>query len=106
MDWTFYRNICPRNGLSFVLRQPPDEAVCGGINTVCPYHSGIYVGVFRMGEGRFVANALNVRPNLGTDPVAEHLLRNMINYAARGLDGPPARLPADFDKWLKKAGYE
>jgi hypothetical protein len=51
-------------------------------------------------------NTLRIRENLGTDPVAEVLLRNMLNYAARGLDQPPADLPADFQQQLKAIKYE
>ena len=43
---------------------------------------------------------------LGVDPVAERLLRNMLNYAARDLDQPLADLPADFDQQLQSIGYE
>jgi hypothetical protein len=46
------------------------------------------------------------RNDLGTDPVAELLLRNLLNYAARGLDKPLANLPADFQEQLKTIGYE
>jgi hypothetical protein len=106
MDWTFYRNSVPPNGTAYRLPKPPDEAVSGGINTVCPYHSGIYVGVFRLGEGRFIANALTIRGNLGRDPVAERLLRNMLNYAAQGVDKSMADLPANFQEQLKAMGYE
>jgi hypothetical protein len=34
------------------------------------------------------------------------LLRNLLNYAARGLDKPLADLPADFQEQLKTIGYE
>ncbi len=58
-----------------------------------------------LGEGRFVFNTLLIRENLGTDPVAELLLRNLLNYAARGLDKPLAELPADLDEQLNSIGY-
>ena len=38
---------------------------------------------------------------VGRDPVAERLLRNMLNYAARDVHKPLADLPADFDKQLE-----
>jgi hypothetical protein len=42
---------------------------------------------------------------LGAHPVAERLLRNMLNYAARDLAKPLVGLPADFDSQLKAIGY-
>ncbi len=105
LDWTFYRNIVPQNGQALAPRHQPDEVVCAGINTICGYKSGIYVGIHKFGAGRFIANALNIRGNLGRDPVAERLLRNILNYAAGDLGKPPADLPADFDKQLKTMGY-
>ena len=61
--------------------------------------------MFRLGAGRFVLNNLLVRENLGRMPAAERLLRNMLNYAARDLDQPPAELPADFEQQLQARGY-
>jgi hypothetical protein len=106
MDWTFYRSMLPRWGKSLVNITEPDEAICGGINTCFGYSSGVYVGEWHLGAGRFIANCLNIRDNLGKDPVAELLLRNMLNYAARDIDKPLADLPADFDKQLESMGYK
>jgi hypothetical protein len=44
------------------------------------YGSGIHVAVYHHVSGRFILNNLKIRENLGKDPVAERLLRNMINY--------------------------
>lgn len=105
MDWTFYRNIATKDGQAIVSKTEPDEPVCGGINTVCPYRSGFYLGVFKLGTGRFIANALNIRPNLGVDPVAERLLRNMLNYAAQDSGKALTDLPANFVEQIKVMGY-
>jgi hypothetical protein len=84
----------------------PAEAVCGAIRTSFEYCSGLNIGVWDFGAGRFIVNTLRIRENLGADPAAERLLRNLINYAARGLDKPLAELPADFQQQLKAIGYE
>ena len=83
----------------------PSEAVCGSIRTNSEYVSGLHIGVWDFGAGRFIVNTLRIRENLGTDPAAERLLRNLLNYAARDLDKPVAELPADFEKQLKAIGY-
>lgn len=84
----------------------PAEAVCGSIRTNSEYVSGLHVGVWNFGAGRFIVNTLRIRENLGSNPAAERLLRNMLTYAARGTDQPAAALPADFQQQLKTIGYE
>jgi hypothetical protein len=64
------------------------------------------VAVYDLGAGRFMLNNLRIRQNLGRDPVAERLLRNMLNYAARDTGRPLAELPKDFETQLKAVGYD
>jgi hypothetical protein len=61
---------------------------------------------YPFGAGRFVFNTLRIREELGKDPVAELILRNLLNYAASDLDKAPVDLPADFQQQLKTIGYE
>jgi len=61
--------------------------------------------VYRLGAGRFVLNTLRIRENLGRDPVAERLLRNMLRYAAADQGKPLADLPGDFNRQLKEMGF-
>jgi len=81
LDWASYRNIVPHSGMCLDDPGTPDEVVCGAIQTCFGYKSGPYVAVYRHGAGRIVMNTLNIRENLGKDPVADHLLRNLLNYA-------------------------
>jgi len=62
------------------------------------------VSVYNLGAGRFILNTLRIRENLGKDPVAERLLRNMLRYAARDVSKPLVELPDDFDAQLKAMG--
>ena len=77
-----YRNIVPQEGICLDHVDAADDVVCGAITTSYGYNSGPYVAVHRHGAGRIVLNTLNIRENLGKDPVAERLLRNLLNYAA------------------------
>jgi len=104
LDHTFYREVL--GSAAWSGQDAPAEVVAGAISTSCGYSSGLTVGVFNLGAGRFTLNTLRIRENLGGDPVAERLLRNMLRYAAKDAGQPPAELPADFDAQLKALGYE
>lgn len=79
--------------------------VAGSINASLGYSSGLLVAVYDFGAGRLTLNTLRILENLGTDPVAERLLRNMLRHAARNAGKPLADLPADFEQRLKAMGY-
>jgi len=104
MDFTFYRELIP--DVVWAGQDPPAEAVAGGIKASQDYSSGLFVAVHELGAGRFILNTLRIRENLGRHPAAEHLLRNMLRYAARDAKTPPASLPAEFEAQLKAMGYE
>jgi hypothetical protein len=79
MDYTFYREIIP--DVVLVGQDAPIEAVAGAIKASQDYSSGLMVSVYQSGAGRFILSTLLIRENLGTSPVAERLLRNLLNYA-------------------------
>jgi hypothetical protein len=83
MDYAVYREIIP--DAAFVGLDPPDETVAAGINASqpAPYVSGVFVGIYKLGEGRLVLNTLRIRENLGPNPAAERLLRNLLCYGAQ-----------------------
>ena len=103
LEHTFYREML--SGTAFSGQDIPFEAVAGAINTCLGYSSGLTVAVYELGAGRFTLNSLRIRDNLGTDPVAERLLRNMLNHAARHVNLQPTPLPVDFDAQLGEMGY-
>ncbi|MGA2496962.1 MAG: sugar-binding domain-containing protein [Tepidisphaeraceae bacterium] len=79
MDYTFYREIIP--DVVLVGQDPPAEAVAGAIKASQDYSSGLMLAVYESGAGRFILNTLLIRENLGSNPAAERLLRNLLNYA-------------------------
>ncbi len=99
LDYQFYREIL---GDTFYSGQaPPDEVVAGMINTSIGYSSGLTVAVYRLGQGRLVLNSLRVRENLSVEnshPVAERLLRNMLNFAK-------AESPEKWQRHLRLADW-
>jgi hypothetical protein len=104
MDYTFYREIIPDDVWSG--QDAPSEAVAGAIKASQDYSSGLMMSVYNLGTGCFFLNTLLIRENLGTHPVAERLLRNMLCYAARDIKKPLADLPHNFNQDLKAMGYE
>jgi hypothetical protein len=84
MDYAVYRDLIP--DLRFVGQQTPAEAVAGSFRTSHPgaYWCDSLVAVHRYGAGRLILNALRIRQELGRDPLAERLLRNLLCYGAAG----------------------
>jgi len=103
LDYTFYREIIPQ--VAWCGLDDPAEVVAGIIRAQMGYASGLLVSVHRLEAGRLVLTTLLIRENLGRDPGAERLLRNMLDYASRDVDQPPADLPEDFDRQLQAMGY-
>ncbi len=103
MDHTFYREVTCNNAWSG--QDAPAEVVAGAINASCGYSSGLTIGVWNLGAGQFTLSTLRIRENLGSDPVAERLMRNMLRHAARNAAKPAADLPANFEAQLKAMGY-
>jgi hypothetical protein len=105
MDYTFYREIIP--DIRYGDQSTPDEAVAGTFRTSHPtaYWCDLMLAVHKLGEGRFILNALRVRQTLGQDPTAERLLRNMLRYAAQDLDKPVVPVPDGFADLMKSFGY-
>ena len=103
MDYGLYRDIIP--DLVFEGAEDPAEAIAGANNVSCGYASGLMTAVYPFGAGRFLLNTLNIRENLGTDPSAERLLRNLLRYMDRETEEPLARLPEDTENQLAELGY-
>jgi len=103
MDYVFYRSLI--SDVRWADLEAPAELVAASINTSFTYDSGILIGVYKLGAGRFVLNTLGICERLGEDPAAERLLRNMIRYAATETNKPLADLPSGFEEQRKEFGY-
>ncbi len=84
LDYTLYRDIIS----PIVVRglDPSVEAIAGAIQTSGgqdDYRSDLQIAAYQFGAGRVILNSLKIRQNLGTNPTAERLLRNLLNYAAQ-----------------------
>jgi hypothetical protein len=78
LDINYYREL-----LSDELWQgqdTPQETVAGAIATSFTYFSGLRVALYERGRGRWIFNSFQIRENLGRNPAAERLLRNMLRY--------------------------
>jgi hypothetical protein len=80
MEYAFYREIIP--DVVFAGQDPPAEAIAGANDASFDYSSGLMLAEYQHGAGRYLLNTLPIREQLSTNPVAERLLRNLLNYAA------------------------
>ncbi|MDO8301973.1 MAG: hypothetical protein Q7T18_01910, partial [Sedimentisphaerales bacterium] len=86
LNTAYYREML--SPLAWVGQSTPAEAVAGAIHAQPSYSSGLQVAVYKLGQGNFILNTLQIRENLGKHPAAERLLRNMVRYAAQNVDKP------------------
>ncbi len=121
MDYKYFRNVISKYALSqeYVVSAKsfltwdevsapltyPCETVCGATRISHNYCSGVHVGVWDFGQGRFIVNTLLIGENLGKDPAADRLFCNMLNFAARDCDKPMTKVPENFSRKLVEIGY-
>lgn len=70
------------------------------------YTSGLLIGVYSFGEGRFIVNSLHIAENLGGQPAADRLFANLLDYLAGDMARPLAPAPADLEAKLRTIGFE
>lgn len=110
LDWYYYGQVIPH--FVFDGQDTPDEVVAAafavgyGVPDIAPsYASGILLGVYRFGEGRFIVNTFPILDQLDRQPAADRLLLNLIKYASRSVGKPLAAVPAQFNEQLRSIGY-
>jgi hypothetical protein len=104
MDYTFYRDIIP--DYRYWGQEIPAEPVAGAFRTSAPaYQSELMLSVYDLGAGRFILNSFRVRAELGRDPTAERLLRNMLRYAAKNAKKPTEKLEPSTEELIRSFGY-
>lgn len=84
MDWEYYGPVISHTILEAAT--PPATALAAafatGYCTPGGYASGIMLGEYPLGAGRFILNTFNLLDQVGTHPAADRLLLNLIHYAA------------------------
>ena len=103
LDYALYREILP--DLAFVGQDAPAEAIAGGNDGSCDYAAGLFLAAYEFGAGCVLLNTLLLRERLAANPVAERLVRNLLNDAASRTTAAPAELPADLAAQLQAIGY-
>ena len=107
MDWEYYGPVIPQH--LFDCQTTPDDVAAAafavGYSQLGGYASGMPVGVYRLGAGRFVLSTLRILGNLDRHPAADRLLLNLIDYAAQPFRRSPALAPNDLDRVLARIGY-
>ncbi len=106
MDWDYYGPVIPHE--IFDRQATPDDVIAAAfaVGYSCPggYASGVLLGAYRFGTGRFFLNTLHVLEQIDRHPAADRLLLNLIGAAAAE-SATPAALPDDFAAQLEQIGY-
>ena len=107
LDWYYYGPVIP--SYLFDGQETPAEVVAAafaaGYSTPGGYASGVLLGVYRFGAGRFIVNTFPLLDQVGQHPAADRLLLNLVKYAAEWVRSPLMELPPDFKDELKRIRY-
>ncbi|HPO14897.1 MAG TPA: glycoside hydrolase family 2 TIM barrel-domain containing protein [Candidatus Hydrogenedentes bacterium] len=108
MDWDYYGPMITHD--LFEGSDVPDETAAFATamfqaGSPGGYTTGVLIGWYRFGEGKFMINTFPILDNLDQHPAADRMLLNMIAHAAKTATGPSAALPAGFHEQLKAVGY-
>ena len=87
----------------------PDDVAAAAFAVGYPipggYASGLLIASYPFGEGRFILNTCKILENLEVNPVADRLLLNMINYAAKLANKQKVERPSNLDDKLRRIAY-
>ena len=107
MDWDYYGTMIPR--YLFNGQRSPDEVIPAAFATGYPiaggYQSGMLLGAYWFGAGRFLVNTFRILENLDPHPAADRLLLNLIADSEKYTNHPLAPLPANWEQMLVELGY-
>lgn len=82
VDYEYFDTIYPE--VMFTGLEKPDKTICAaiGVGQAMPggYASGVTLGEYTWGDGRIVLNCFRIIDSLGTNPIADQMLMNMIEY--------------------------
>ncbi|NLX42679.1 MAG: hypothetical protein GXY79_04275, partial [Chloroflexi bacterium] len=107
MDWDYYGAVIPHE--LFDGQDTPAEVMAAAfaVSYPCPggYASGVLMGAYPLGAGRFVLNTLRILDLVDRHPAADRLLLNLIRYALEHASIAPAELPGDLPAQWTQLGY-
>ena len=94
MDWDYYGQVIPHDVFEDI--ETPDDTIAASFVTghhTLPkgYASGILIGAWNKGAGRFILSTPEVLGNLDTHPAADRLLVNLILYSQNAAGYASAR---------------
>jgi len=83
LDWNYYGDLIPQE--MFQGKTQPVEPIIAafavGYCKPTGYDAGIALGVYKLGKGRLVLNAMNVLKHVGHHPASDRLFLNLIVWA-------------------------
>jgi hypothetical protein len=107
LDWDYYGATLP--SYLFDDQDTPQEVIAAtfaaGYTTPGGYASGVLLGSYKFGAGKFFVNSFAILDNIDAHPAADRLLLNFIEHAGAEINSPAVPLPTDFDFLLKQIDY-
>jgi hypothetical protein len=107
LDWYYYGPVIPN--YLFDGQETPAEVIAAafaaGYSTPGGYASGVLLGVYRFGEGRFVLNTFPLLDQVDKHPAADRLLLNLVKFAGESVGKPLMEVPGEFEELLIRIGY-
>lgn len=107
LDWDYYGDLLAHR--YFEAREAPDETALAAFavgHSSAPdgYLSGVMVGVYGLGRGRLILNALKVVDLLDHQPAADRLMLNLVRYAqaTAGIAIPEGRRRFRRGQWASR----
>jgi hypothetical protein len=108
LDWDYYGPVIPKR--LFTGQATPDEVVAAAfaVGYPCPggYYSGVLLGAYRFGAGRFLVSTFQILNQIDRHPAADRLLVNLLTYGGRQARKPAARAGRGLAERLAAIGYE
>ncbi len=108
MDWDYYGPLITS---VFYEGQDTPQEVAAAAFAICHssrpdgYASGLMLGAYPLGHGKFYLNTFNVLDQVDRHPAAGRLLLNIVSCAQAAAQGPALPLPTDFAATLRELGY-
>ena len=108
MDWDYWGPVIPH--WLYEGQDAPDEVLAAAFavstTTLEGYASGLLLGSYDLGAGRFVLNTIPLLDHIDVHPAADRLLLNLISEASCTMSEPLVEESPDLAEMVSRFGYD